>query len=279
MSKSSQTLRMLTNEQSLYRDNKRKIGLRYMDPYPLGQAIACHPKLYDAEVLGLHYVKPDVHDTKEILNDVEESQVKMKEKQFHLNYETNLYDTFVPQIDLSPKQEYFLDPSISFESESSKEMSDLPISKMPKKTLSKQTKENFDLLMKIDNLENAFANEVKRKTMGKLTAFKKENCDFGSKVTHLKKIIAQKSKDFNDVKLELWNRIAKFEAYFEKLKSTKVVLKRQLTRRVDDSKAKNDQFFKEINHLRTQLENLKGKSVKTKFDKPSNLGNYLLINF
>ncbi|GJV90683.1 hypothetical protein Tco_1538496 [Tanacetum coccineum] len=60
----------------------RKMALGYTDPCPLGQAIACHPKLYDAEVLGLHYVKPDVHETMEILNDAEESQVKMKEKQF-----------------------------------------------------------------------------------------------------------------------------------------------------------------------------------------------------
>ncbi|GJT12145.1 putative reverse transcriptase domain-containing protein, partial [Tanacetum coccineum] len=66
--------------------------------------------------------------------------------------------------------------------------------------------------------------------------------------------------------------IAKFEAYFEKLEKTKVVLERQLARKVDDSKAEKDQFLKEINHLRTQLENLKGKSVQTKFDKHSILG-------
>ncbi|GJU73174.1 hypothetical protein Tco_1264579 [Tanacetum coccineum] len=51
-------------------------------------------------------------------------------------------------------------------------------------------------------------------------------------------------------------RTAKFEAYFEKLEKTKVVLERHLARKVDDSRA----------------ENLKGKSVKTKFDKPSILG-------
>ncbi|GKC76506.1 hypothetical protein Tco_1127280 [Tanacetum coccineum] len=145
----------------------------------------------------------------------------------------------------------------------------------------KQTKENSDLLIKIDNLENAFADEVKRVTTGKLTAFDKENCDFGSKVT-LEKIIAQKTKDFDDVKLELSNRTAKFEAYFEKLENTKVVLERQLARKVDDSKAENDQFLKEINHLRTQLENLRGKSVETKFDKSLILGkppaDKLLIN-
>ncbi|GJU52295.1 hypothetical protein Tco_1226009 [Tanacetum coccineum] len=140
------------------------------------------------------------------------------------------------------------------------------------KTLAKQTKENYDLLMKIDNLENAFADEVKGVTTGKLNVFDKENCDFGSKVTHLEKIIAQKTKDFDDVELELSNRTAKFEAYFEKLKNTKVVLERQLARKVDDSKAENDQFLKEINHLRTQLKNLKGKSLETKFDKPSILG-------
>ncbi|GJV10449.1 hypothetical protein Tco_1351990 [Tanacetum coccineum] len=43
-----------------------------------------------------------------------------------------------------------------------------------------------------------------------------------------KKIIAQKSKDFDDVNLELSNRTAKFEAYFEKLEKMKVVLERQL---------------------------------------------------
>ncbi|GKA48755.1 hypothetical protein Tco_0741713 [Tanacetum coccineum] len=98
MGKSSQTLRMLTNEQSLYREIKWKKGLGYTDPCPLSQAIASHPKLYDAEVLSYQCVKPDVHDTEEILNDAEESQIKMKEKQFQFNYENinSLYDTFVP---------------------------------------------------------------------------------------------------------------------------------------------------------------------------------------
>ncbi|GKD52225.1 hypothetical protein Tco_1281201 [Tanacetum coccineum] len=110
-----------------------KMCLGYTDPCPLGQAIACHPKLYDAKVLGIHYVKPDVHDTVEILNDAEESQVKMKGKQSQFNYANinSLYDTFVPQMELSPKQEYFSNAPISLESESSKEMSDLPVLKMP----------------------------------------------------------------------------------------------------------------------------------------------------
>nr|GEZ20165.1 SKP1/ASK-interacting protein 16 [Tanacetum cinerariifolium] len=112
-------------------------------------------------------------------------------------------------------------------------------------------------------------NDELEKSLAKQT---KENCDFRSKVIHLEKIIAQKSKDFDDVNLELSNRTAKFEAYFEKLENTKVVLERQLARKVDDSKAEKDHFLKDNNHLRTQLENLKGKSVETKFDKSLILG-------
>ncbi|GJX47380.1 reverse transcriptase zinc-binding domain-containing protein [Tanacetum coccineum] len=69
-----------------------------------------------------------------------------------------------------------------------------------KKSLAKQIKENYDLLIKIDNLENVFADEEKRATLGKLNAFDNEKCDFESKVIHLEKIIAQKSIDFDDVK-------------------------------------------------------------------------------
>ncbi|GJZ51997.1 hypothetical protein Tco_0606512 [Tanacetum coccineum] len=112
--------------------------------------------------------------------------------------------------------------------------------------------------------------------------FENKTSVFQIKIDELEKVLTQQTKDFNDVKLELSNRTAKFEAYFEKLEKTKVVLERQLARKVDDSKAEKDQFLKEINHLRTQLENLKGKSVKTKFDKHSILGkppaDKLLIN-
>ncbi|GJT77446.1 hypothetical protein Tco_1044171 [Tanacetum coccineum] len=131
------------------------------------------------------------------------------------------------------------------------------------------------MLIKIDNLDNVFADEEKRATLGKLNAFDNEHCDFESKVIHLEKIIAQKSKDFDDVNLELSNRTSKVEAYFEKLEKTKVVLERQLARKVDDSKA---EFLKEINHLRTQLENLKGKRVETKLDNSSILGKPPLLN-
>ncbi|GKC77903.1 hypothetical protein Tco_1128677 [Tanacetum coccineum] len=100
-------------------------------------AIACNPKLYDAEVLSQQYVKPDMHDSEEIINDGKESQVKMKEKQFQVNYENinSLYDTFVPQTELSLEQEYFSTPSTSNVSyESSTKMLELPSKKMPNKS-------------------------------------------------------------------------------------------------------------------------------------------------
>ncbi|GKB05695.1 hypothetical protein Tco_0833890 [Tanacetum coccineum] len=68
----------------------------------------------------------------------------------------------------------------------------------------------------------------------------------------------------------------KFEAYFEKLENTKVVLERQLARKVDDSKAEKDQFLKEINHLRTQLDQSERNACDAKqndFDSTFNLTN------
>ncbi|GJR74787.1 hypothetical protein Tco_0087152 [Tanacetum coccineum] len=103
-------------------------------------------------------------------------------------------------------------------------------------------------------------------------------CEFQTKFVELEKVLTQQKKDFADVKLELSNRTAKFEAYFEKLEKMKVVLERQLARKVDDSKAKKDRFLKEIIHLRTQLENLTGKPVETKFDNSSILGKPPLLN-
>ncbi|GJW80276.1 hypothetical protein Tco_0144251 [Tanacetum coccineum] len=103
-------------------------------------------------------------------------------------------------------------------------------------------------------------------------------CEFQTKFVELEKVLTQQTKDFDDVKLELSYRTAKFEAYFEKLEKMKVVLERQLARKVDDSKAEKYQFLKEIIHLRIQLENLKGKHVETKIDNSSILGKPSLLN-
>ncbi|GJT06750.1 hypothetical protein Tco_0841212 [Tanacetum coccineum] len=48
MGKSTETLRLLTNEQKDFRDNLRKSGLGYNGPYVLSQAYDKIPKLYNA---------------------------------------------------------------------------------------------------------------------------------------------------------------------------------------------------------------------------------------
>ncbi|GJY21293.1 hypothetical protein Tco_0393859 [Tanacetum coccineum] len=433
---STETLRLLTNEQKAFRDNLRKSGLGYNGPYVLSQAYAKIPKLYRAYELCNKNEQLHVFDSEETLEDAEKSQLKMNEFQKDekvqelkikpIDYKklNKLYDDFVPQKELSTEQTYFSSSFISSEKVSSetkpsmtsmpsanpmlvdlnkmenvfkklfelleknckresifytskeelrlidvcveakfilrewhvyfevfqnrfkrdvKEMKDVfvsvendldetfkqnellkdqlleeslaediknlfitscveirnkdlhdeteRISKESKdvsnesknlmhlkshrncqnelkieffkkkqldifelnkesgekqnlfenetslfqikidgleKSLAKQIKENYDLLIKIDNLKNVFADEEKKATLRKLNAFDNENCDFESKV--------------------------------------------------DDSKAEKDRFLKEINHLRTQLENLKGKHVETKFDNSSILGKPLLLN-
>ncbi|GJX87800.1 hypothetical protein Tco_0339814 [Tanacetum coccineum] len=354
MGKSTETLRLLTNEQKAFRDNLWKLGLGYNGPYVLSQAYAKIPKFYRAYELCDKNEQLHVFDYEDTLEDAKNCQLKMNEfqkdeknrfkrdvkemKDVFVSVENDLDETF-KQIEILKDQ--LLEASLAEDiknlvitscveirnkdlhdeteriSKESKDVSNesktvdkieffkkkqLDISELHKesgvkqnlfenetsvfqikideleKSLAKQIKENSDLLIKIDNLENVFADEEKRATLGKLNAFDNENCDFESKVIHLEKIIAQKSKDFDDVNLELSNRTAKFEAYFEKLEKMKVVLERQLARKVDDSKAEKDRFLKEINHLRTQLENLKGKRVETKFDNFLILGKPPLLN-
>ncbi|GJT19767.1 retrovirus-related pol polyprotein from transposon TNT 1-94 [Tanacetum coccineum] len=65
--------------------------------------------------------------------------------------------------------------------------------------------------------------------------FEHKTSVFQIKIDELEKVLTPQTKDFNVVKLELSNRTTKFEAYFEKHEKTKVVLERQLARKVDDS--------------------------------------------
>ncbi|GKA00583.1 hypothetical protein Tco_0673133 [Tanacetum coccineum] len=135
------------------------------------------------------------------------------------------------------------------------------------KSLEKQIKENSDLLIKINNLENVFADEEKRATLGKLNAFNNENCNFESKAIHLGKIIAQKSKDFDDVNLELSNRTSKFEAYFENLKKRKLFL--------------NDNWLllKQIASLESQLASQDIRSCQKEYHELRTSYNALKVKF
>ncbi|GKC53419.1 hypothetical protein Tco_1076164, partial [Tanacetum coccineum] len=258
MGRSNETLRLLTNGQKAFRDNLRKSGLGYNSPYVLSQAYAKISKLYRAYELCNKNEQLHVFDYEETLEDAEKMTSLIKENEhLKLTYK-NLFDSI-------------------------KKL------RVQTKTLNVTQNEAENLKSQLfEFAETKFSNilekiEFFKKSPGeKQHLFEHKTSVFQIKIDEFENVLTQQTKDFNAVKLELSNRIAKLEVYFEKLEKTKVILERQLARKVDDSKAEKDQFLKEINHLRTQLENLKGKSVKTKFDKHSILGkppaDKLLIN-
>ncbi|GKA54461.1 hypothetical protein Tco_0753410 [Tanacetum coccineum] len=64
--------------------------------------------------------------------------------------------------------------------------------------------------------------------------------------------LSQQTKDFENAKDYFSKKMDKFETYFEKLKKTKVVLERQLDRKIQDSNEK-DNFLEQIASLESKL--------------------------
>ncbi|GJT38477.1 hypothetical protein Tco_0938342 [Tanacetum coccineum] len=111
-----------------------KAGLGYTNPKRLKKAIAAQPKMYDGDLL--HSNKLIIHslDSDETLEDAEESRNKMRHKMIQIDYEklNALYETFVPQQELSAEQTYFSIPSTSDNGSKSKDVpSESPGPKMP----------------------------------------------------------------------------------------------------------------------------------------------------
>ncbi|GJT67382.1 integrase, catalytic region, zinc finger, CCHC-type containing protein [Tanacetum coccineum] len=97
------------------------------------KAFKARENKYLEKIVDLHD-KLSSHDRIETLKDTEESRLKMKYKMIQLNYEKlhALYETFVPQTEIPIEQTYLSTPSTSnVPSESSKEISNLPVKKMP----------------------------------------------------------------------------------------------------------------------------------------------------
>ncbi|GKA32535.1 hypothetical protein Tco_0718902 [Tanacetum coccineum] len=135
MGKSTETLRLLTNEQKAFRDNLWMSGLGYNGPYVLSQAYAKNPKLYNAYELCNKSEQLHVFDSEETLEDAEKSQLKMNEFQKDEKVQelkiqpidygklNKLYDNFVPQKELSAEQTYSPSSCISSVSKISSEES------------------------------------------------------------------------------------------------------------------------------------------------------------
>ncbi|GJV90888.1 hypothetical protein Tco_1538701 [Tanacetum coccineum] len=133
MGRSTDTLRLLTNEQKAFQDNLHKSGVGYNGSYVLSQAYAKIPKLYRASELCDKNEQLHVFDSQETLEDAEKSQLKMNEFQKDeknqelkiqpIDYEklNKLYKDFVPQKERSAEQTYFSSSCISSVSKTSSE--------------------------------------------------------------------------------------------------------------------------------------------------------------
>nr|GFC12751.1 hypothetical protein [Tanacetum cinerariifolium] len=113
-------------------------GLRYLNPKHLKKAIAAQPKMYDVDSLHSNKLVINSPNSEETLEDAKESQIQMRYKMVQLNYGklNAVYETFIPQQELSAKQKYFSIPSTSGNGYKSKDVpSKSPVLKMPKESL------------------------------------------------------------------------------------------------------------------------------------------------
>ncbi|GJT59565.1 hypothetical protein Tco_1003098 [Tanacetum coccineum] len=129
-------------------------------------------KLYDASYLHSSTVHLNVCDTEKIREDATKSQIKMgkklkdpiaieKKQNFRpIDYGklNNLYETFVPQVELSLEQKYFSSASITFENSTSASISSSPPVTMPS---SKVTTILDYLHMVFKAIQTEFLEEVK----------------------------------------------------------------------------------------------------------------------
>ncbi|GJV45612.1 hypothetical protein Tco_1430148 [Tanacetum coccineum] len=100
-------------------------------------------------------------------------------------------------------------------------------------------------LKQTETLEQAQLNDsdpsnVESELVEKRIIFGNETSSFETKIKELKMTLDQQTKDFEDAKVDFSKKMDKFETYFEKLKKTRVVLKQQLDRKIQDSKAEKD---------------------------------------
>ncbi|GJT67637.1 hypothetical protein Tco_1019117 [Tanacetum coccineum] len=94
---------------------------------------------------------------------------------------------------------------------------------------------------------------LKRKSGEKKILFENDTSIFKTKIKELEMTLAQQTKDFKDAKVDFSKKTDKFETYFEKLEKIKVVLERQLDRKIQDSNAEKDKFLKQIASLESKL--------------------------
>ncbi|GJT61855.1 hypothetical protein Tco_1005388 [Tanacetum coccineum] len=124
---------MLRKKPNKFYDPFLKAGLGYQNPERLKKAIAAQPKIYDEDMLHSEKLIINSTDSEETLEDAEESRNKMKSKMIQVNYDkiNALYETFVPQQEISTEETCFSIPStLNHSSESKDVLSESPVLKM-----------------------------------------------------------------------------------------------------------------------------------------------------
>ncbi|GKA73463.1 hypothetical protein Tco_0779765 [Tanacetum coccineum] len=114
-----------------------------------------------------------------------------------------------------------------------------------------ESQNSNDLLQK--SLCDSDPSNVESKSGEKKILFGNDTSSLETKIKKLEMTLAQQTKDFKDAKVYFSMKTDKFETYFEKLKKIKVVLERQLDRKIQDSNAKKYQFLKQIASLESKL--------------------------
>ncbi|GJU74437.1 hypothetical protein Tco_1265842 [Tanacetum coccineum] len=112
---SIQTIHMLGKKPNKVCEPFLQAGLGYPNPERLKKAIAAQPKMYDGDSLHSNKLVINSPNSEENLEDAKQSRIIMRHKMVQLNYEkiNALYETFVPQQELSVEQKYFSIPSTS----------------------------------------------------------------------------------------------------------------------------------------------------------------------
>ncbi|GKD80375.1 hypothetical protein Tco_1342996 [Tanacetum coccineum] len=95
-----------------------------------------------------------------------------------------------------------------------------------------------DFLQK--SLYDSDISNVESESGEKKILFENETLSFETKIKELEMTLAQKTKDFEDAKVNFSKKTDKFETYFENFENIKVVLEQQLDCKIQDSRAEKE---------------------------------------
>ncbi|GKC66990.1 retrovirus-related pol polyprotein from transposon TNT 1-94 [Tanacetum coccineum] len=277
-----------------------KAGLGYTNPERRKKAIAAQPKMYDGDLI--HSNKLVIHstDSEETLEDAEESRNKMRHKMVQIDYEklNALYETFVPQQELSAEQTYFSIPSTSDNGSKSKDVpSESPGPKMQTdRTLSEIKEELIEEVQEMLNIFESMEQKVNGKSLTEIILQNKidrllevsltseiRDCVLLSVEQQQHELLKVEStvKERENIKLE-------FQKLFNSIKATRAQHQNEINEMFEDVtqktyayadvRAQNQDLLMTISELKSKLKTIdKGKHVNTKFDKSETLGQLLCV--